>query len=44
VRAAEVDGTLTSGSGITFRDGETVKSFDWVTMPIEGETKREARR
>ncbi len=41
VKASDVEGTLTSGAGIRFKNGETVRSFDWVTMPVsEGETHR----
>jgi hypothetical protein len=31
-RSSEVDGTLTSS--ITFSNGVTIKSFDWVTLPV----------
>lgn len=31
------DGVLTSSAGITFTNGRSVRSFDWITSPVESD-------
>jgi hypothetical protein len=38
--APDADGTLANSAGIRFADGQTVKSFDWVTIPVDSESQQ----
>ena len=36
---ADADGALVADQGIGFADGTVVKSFDWVTLPVENNSQ-----
>jgi hypothetical protein len=38
---ADLDGTLMNGTGIRFVNGTTVKTFDWVTTPVETDSSQQ---